>query len=246
MILVIGATELPPTLREARLGLILKRPSYRPTGAHPSPRSVSVWRSVIRIGSLSSTGMPTLCTHSSLTGTAATRHWVVTRGSRWLAHAPPYSGTVRGKASICVAMMAPMPKQESVSLVTMKTIAATVTPESGLVQEGTMTTPTRVATRLHTRQIMGTNTSKPWDTSWFSDKNCLCFFWSHFVQKNARSFVKNPSEQIKSADGNKCVIIHGVLHQVLIYIVAFRFCSVFVLLAGRYWGKNVTVTKLKK
>ena len=31
-------------------------------------------------------------------------------------------------------------------------------------------TPTRVETRLKVREIMETNTSKPWDTSWYSDK----------------------------------------------------------------------------
>ena len=56
-------------------------------------------------------------------------------------------------------------KQGSVSLVTTKMIALAVTPELGLVLEDCMMTPTRVETKQHTRQIMGTNTSKPWDTS---------------------------------------------------------------------------------
>ena len=38
----------------------------------------------------------------------------------------------------------PIEKQESVSLVTTKIIATAVTPESGLVQEGALMTPTRV------------------------------------------------------------------------------------------------------
>ena len=61
-------------------------------------------------------------------------------------------------------------EQESASLVTIKIAATPVTPELGLVQEGYMTTPTRVETRLHIMEIMETNTSKPWDTSWCSDK----------------------------------------------------------------------------
>ena len=61
------------------------------------------------------------------------------------------------------------PKQESVSLPTKKTIAKPVTPELGLVRKE-ITTPTRAVTEQRTHQIMATNTSKPWDTSWCSDK----------------------------------------------------------------------------
>ena len=62
------------------------------------------------------------------------------------------------------------PKQESESLAIMKTVAIPVIPESGLVLEGLMTTPTRAVTKQRTHQIMATNTSKPWDTSWCSDQ----------------------------------------------------------------------------
>jgi len=41
-ILTFGATEMAIILLEARLALTYKRPSYRPTGRHPSPRSVLV------------------------------------------------------------------------------------------------------------------------------------------------------------------------------------------------------------
>ena len=61
-------------------------------------------------------------------------------------------------------------KQESASLVMDKITATPVTPESGLVQEDVLITPTRVETRLTIEEIMATNTSKPWDTSWCSDK----------------------------------------------------------------------------
>ena len=61
-------------------------------------------------------------------------------------------------------------KQESVSLlITKKTSVTPVTPELDLVQEDTLMTPTRVVTKQSTGQIMGTNTSKPWDTSWYSE-----------------------------------------------------------------------------
>ena len=40
--LTFGETEIAIILQEARLGLISKRLSYRPTGRYPSPRSVLV------------------------------------------------------------------------------------------------------------------------------------------------------------------------------------------------------------
>ena len=58
----------------------------------------------------------------------------------------------------------PLLKQESESLVT-KISALLVIPESGLVLEDIMMTPTRVETRH-----MVPHTSKPWDTSWCSEK----------------------------------------------------------------------------
>ena len=61
-------------------------------------------------------------------------------------------------------------KHESVSLVTIKMTALLVIPESGLVQEGIMMTPTRVETRQRAHQITDTNTSKPLVTSWYIDK----------------------------------------------------------------------------
>ncbi len=62
------------------------------------------------------------------------------------------------------------PEQESVFLVTTKMIASPLIPESGLVLADTRMTPTRVETMQRTRQIMETNTSKPWDTFWYSEK----------------------------------------------------------------------------
>ena len=64
-------------------------------------------------------------------------------------------------------------KQESVSLVTTIKTATLVIPESGLVQEGILMTPTRVETRLDTNQIMGTETSKPWDTFWYTENELI-------------------------------------------------------------------------
>ena len=62
-------------------------------------------------------------------------------------------------------------KQELVSSVTTKMTAVLVAPESGLVQEGIIKTPTHVETKLqNTSQIMERHTSKPWDLSWCNDK----------------------------------------------------------------------------
>ena len=58
-----GVIKLSTIFVEERLGLMHKRPSYRPTGTHPSPRSVLEWRSANTSTSLSSTSRPTLCTH---------------------------------------------------------------------------------------------------------------------------------------------------------------------------------------
>lgn len=63
-----------------------------------------------------------------------------------------------------------MPKLESVSLPTTIKIAELVIPELALAQVGIETTPTRVGTKQRSIQIMKTNTSKPWGTSSFSDK----------------------------------------------------------------------------
>ncbi len=162
-----GVIDVNTTSLEGRLGLTHKRPSYRPTGTHLSPRFVLAWRSTNRSTSLSSTSRPTLCTHWSLMGNTAPPHWVVTRGRRWLALRPLCRQTVTGKGSIHIARIL---KPESVSLQIMKMAAARVIPESGLVQEGILMTPTRVETWLSTHQIMATNSSKPWDISWWNDK----------------------------------------------------------------------------
>ena len=158
------------TLLEARLALIPKRPSYQPTGTHPSPRSASVWRLIISSGSLSSTGTPTHCSHWSLMGNTALPHWVVTRGSRWLVHGLPCSLTAIRKDSMRLEAAFVYPKQESASRLTSRMTVVPVTPELVLAQEVYMMIPTRVEMRQHTRQIMETNTSKPWVTSWYSDR----------------------------------------------------------------------------
>ena len=117
-----GATKKPLTLTEGRLDSTHGRPNFPPTGTHPSPRSASAWRSVNRLGLLSSTSRRTPCTLWSLMGNTATPHWVVTPGSHWLVPRAPYRLAVtrkdlmpRATGSITVKTWL---KQELVSLET--------------------------------------------------------------------------------------------------------------------------------
>ena len=152
------------------MALIPKRPSYQPTGTHPSPRSASVWRLVLSSGSLSLTGTPTHCSRWSLMGNTTPPHWVVTRGSRWLVHGLPCSLTAIRKDSMRLETTFVYPKQESASRLTSRMTVVPVTPELVLAQEVSLMIPTRVEMRQRTRQIMETSTSKPWVTSWYSDR----------------------------------------------------------------------------
>ena len=165
-----GATEMSTILLEARLALTSRRQSYLPIGTHPSPRSASVWRSVISSGLFWSTGTPTHCSHWSLMGNTAPPHWVVTRGRHWLVHRPHCSLTAIRKDSMRWETVISNPKQESVSPQTSRMTVLPVTPGLVLAQEVYMMTPTLVEMRQRTRQIMATSTSKPWDISWYSDR----------------------------------------------------------------------------
>ena len=165
-----GATEMSTILQEARLALTSRRPSYLPIGTHPSPRSASVWRSVISSGLFWSTGTPTHCSHWSLMGNTAPPHWVVTRGRHWLVHRPHCSLTAIRKDSMRWETVISNPKQESVSPQTSRMTVLPVTPGLVLAQEVYMMTPTLVEMRQRTRQIMATSTSKPWGISWYSDR----------------------------------------------------------------------------
>ena len=161
---------MPITFLEAGLALTHKRPSYQPTGAHPSPRSASVWRLVISSGSLSSTGTPTHCTHWSLMGNIAPPHWVVTSGRHWLVRRPHCRPAAVRKDSMQWEATLVIPKQESASLLTRRITVIPVTPELVLAQGVIMMTQTHVEIRQHTPLIMDTSTSKLWGTSWYSNR----------------------------------------------------------------------------
>ena len=164
-----GATGTTSTFQEERPCLTNVKPSYQPTGTHPSPRYVSVWRSDFRQDSSSSPSGPTPCTHWSPMVITTQPHWVVTRGSHWLDRQLRCSPTVTRKGLTLCLTEVTMAKQESVSLVITKTTVQLATPGSGLVLVGYTTWPTLVETRLHMEEITETSTSKPWATFWYSD-----------------------------------------------------------------------------
>ena len=166
------------TFLEGRLGLTQKRPSYRPTGTHPSPRFASVWRSANRSISLSSTSRQLLCFHSSLTDNTERPGWVLRHGRHWLVCRPFYSPTVTRKVSMLDVLIHTL---ELVSLVTTNTIAAPVTRILDLVQAGEarLTSPSRVET--FTFQGNGT-VSKPLDTSWCNKKELSGIKWSAIIE----------------------------------------------------------------
>ena len=97
-------------------------------------------------------------------------HWVVARGRSWLVRRPLYSTTATRKGSMSFVIRRKILEQELVSLATMRTIVTRVTQGLDLAQEGSTTTLTRVVTKPCTPQIMEINILKPWDTSWYNEK----------------------------------------------------------------------------
>ena len=86
---------------------------------------------------------------------------------------PPYSSTVTRKVSILFVVILAVPKQESVSLVTTKTIAPIVTQELDLVLEDILIIEIHVETRLEVLQIMVRNVLRRWDLFWCSKKKLI-------------------------------------------------------------------------
>ena len=179
---IIGETRKNTIFLEERQGLTQWRPSYQPTGAHHSPRSVSVWRSTNSSDSLLLIWKPTLCTHWSLTDNTARQFWVVTHGGLWLVQRPPRRSTVTERGSIFTHWQLfgslRLLRQGSVLSPTMQITVMMLIPESGLVQEGHMMTTTRVES-LQTKAvlIMGPGSLKPWGISWCSEERKLYIQW---------------------------------------------------------------------
>ena len=168
-----GETKRPLTLTEGRLVLTQKRLNCPPTGTLPSPRSASVWSSANRSGLLSSTGKRIPYTLWSLMGNTAAHRWVVTLGSHWLVLRPPCSATVTRKDSMLLVKGLHLPKPESVSLVTSKTIATLATLELDLALEDNLIIPSLVVTRLPILQIMARSILRQWDIFWYSEMKLI-------------------------------------------------------------------------
>ena len=101
MIPSFGSTKISTTFPEERLALTQRRPNYRPTGTHPSPRYASVWKSTNSSGLLSSTSRQALSTHWSLMENTATLHWVATRGRSWSARKQARIGILGNNEKNC-------------------------------------------------------------------------------------------------------------------------------------------------
>ena len=164
----IGAITMNTTASVERLGLTNRKQSYPPTGTPPSPKYVSEWRSANSSGSLSSTSKLTLCIHWLLMADTAPPHWVVRSGKSWLVPKAHYSTTATKKGSMSFVLRKNILKPELVLLATAGKSVTRVTQESDLAREGALTIQTRAVTRPVFLQIMDTNTSKPWDTSWYN------------------------------------------------------------------------------
>ena len=141
------------TFLEERLGSTDRNQRYPPTGTHPSPRSVSAWRSDNSSGSLSSTSKLTLCFHRSLMGNTASPHWVVTSGKSWLVRKDHYSTTAKKKSLMPFVVGVGILKPELVLLAKTRIVVARATQGSDFNRP-----QTRVVTRPLSIQIMETNT----------------------------------------------------------------------------------------
>ena len=146
------------TFLEERLGSTDRNQRYPPTGTHPSPRSVSAWRSDNSSGSLSSTSKLTLCFHWLLMGNTAPPYWVVTSGKNWLVRKDHYSATAKKKGLMSFVVGVGILKPELVLLAKTRIVVARATQGSDLAQKGTLTPQTRVVTRPLSIQIMEKNT----------------------------------------------------------------------------------------
>ena len=157
---IIGRITKYTTFPEGRLGLTNWKRNCLPTGTHPSPRSVSVWR--LEISSTLSwlTRRLTLCIHWLLMGNTAQPHWVVTHGKSWLVHRPLCSFIATGKVLMLFVTATNIQKLELVLLATSSTepaVAYFAHHGLDLVQAVYLITTVRVVTKHGSNQIMKRN-----------------------------------------------------------------------------------------
>ena len=132
--------------QQERPCLTIKRPNCLPTGTYPSPRSASLWGSVMKLIRLSSKNIPTPTIYSLIADGVHTarRHWVVIRGKSWLSNRHRCRQIVTKRI---LNLRHRVAQQELVSLVTTKMIAIRATPELGLVLQGILIITTSVETK---------------------------------------------------------------------------------------------------
>ena len=85
-----------------------------------------------------------------------------------------YSTTATKKGSMSFVVGVDILKPELVLLATMRMSVTRATQGSDLAQQGDLAIQTRAVTRPMFLQIMETNTSKPWDTSWYNKYDSVC------------------------------------------------------------------------
>ena len=106
-------------------------------------------------------------------------------------------------------------KPELVLLATTRMGVTRATQGSDLAQEGTLTIQARVVTRPNILQIIETNTSKPWDTSWYNKYDSV-FAKKTYNMSNSHCtyfscFKRNPSDR----DLCQCITLVFTLDQPL-------------------------------
>ena len=143
--------------------------------------------------------MLTLCTHWLLMANTAPPHWVVRSGKSWLVPKAHYSTTATKKGSMSFVVGVDILKPELVLLATRISVTR-ATQGSDLAQQGDLTIQTRAVTRLMFLQIMETNTSKPWDTSWYNKYDSVFAKKKTYNTSNSHCtyfsyFKRNPSDR---------------------------------------------------
>ena len=116
--------------------------------------------------------------------------WAETNGSRYSAQTPHYNQIAPGKDSTHFVRVVPLnPGLESVSLLAKKIIVTAVIPASVLAQEVIVVTRTPVESWhwLNRQKMMGTKTSRPWDSFSFNNVVVIAPSW-FFFKVNSRVF----------------------------------------------------------
>ena len=171
-ILTSGATKRHTTLPGEGLGLIHKRPSCQLIGRQPSPCKICLGMKIghqLRFFTInkSASSLYSLIVYGQYRATSLGRN----KRKTLIGSQASLQNNVTRKGSMLSAAINQILKQELVSPVMRSTIVSGVTPGSGLAQGKPPITAIHVGMRLLIHQTMETSTSRPWVTSWFSNKS---------------------------------------------------------------------------